>query len=61
MTQLLPDERLDCEEVLKEKHLWSLDKNEFEIEKDLNFILDSKTEDENYLIYALIFLKIQNK
>jgi hypothetical protein len=46
MTHSLPHERPNCEEILKEKHLWALDENEFEFENGMNVIL--KKEEINF-------------
>jgi hypothetical protein len=36
-----PKQRPSCDEILEEKHLWALNENELEIEKEIRDVLDS--------------------
>jgi hypothetical protein len=59
MTKLIPSKRPNCKEILESKHLWALDKNEFEINDELRHVLKEKSEDKQS-IYHLICTKLNN-
>jgi hypothetical protein len=40
MTKESPTERSDCEEIIRSKHLWSLSREEFNIRKEINIVLE---------------------
>jgi hypothetical protein len=60
MTQLNSNKRPNFEEVLDPKHLWALDKNEFEINDGLRHDLEEKSKDKQslyHIIYTKLYLK----
>jgi hypothetical protein len=57
MTQSSPDERPNCEEILKNRHLWALDENEFEFENEMNVILKSKENNEMNFVHLMLEFK----
>jgi hypothetical protein len=54
MTEVNPKNRPNCEEILKEKQLWALSENEFEIENKLRAFLESQEEKENNFLYFIL-------
>jgi hypothetical protein len=58
MTKEEQDERPNCEKLLKEKHLWALSENEFDIENELKIVLGSKIENQNIFIYSILETKL---
>ncbi len=57
MTQFLPEERPDCEEILNTRHLWSLGKNEFTIDGEMKKLICSANE-EKLTIYSILKSKL---
>jgi hypothetical protein len=57
MTNLIPSKRPNCEEILESKHLWALDKNEFQINDELRQILEEKSKDKQS-IYHIFYTKL---
>jgi hypothetical protein len=53
------ERRQTCEKILNEHQSWALDKNEFEIENDLKFILESKKNAEVFTIYSILNSKLK--
>jgi hypothetical protein len=59
MIRGLPKKRPNCEEILERKNSWALKEEEFEINDELEKIIDSKGS-ENELIYCLLSLKLNS-
>ncbi len=59
MTRCLSSERLNCEEILKQKDLWALSDSEFKIDENLKEAIVPKLNDENNIIYSIIKTKFQ--
>jgi hypothetical protein len=57
MTQELPHIRPNCQQILKDKHLWALNENEFEFENELSLILKSEENSERNFVYSILELK----
>jgi len=55
MIESVRSNRPNCEEVINDKHLWSLNDKDYDFEKELQFI--SKTS----YIYSIIRTKLNNK
>jgi hypothetical protein len=49
--------RPDCRKILEEKHLWVLNRNEFDFSEDLRFIKEHKND--NQFVYSMIISKLQ--
>lgn len=58
MTQIIPDKRPNCEEILEGKHFWSLDEDESEIEIPIIDILKSQNEDELTFFHSMLESKL---
>jgi hypothetical protein len=54
MTVNLSYERPDCEEILKRKNLWALNKEELEINDELENIIASKEREIELTIYPML-------
>jgi hypothetical protein len=54
MTEKIPDQRPDCKEILRTKHLWALSESEFDFENELKIVLDSEKEIEKSLSFIPI-------
>ncbi len=54
MTQMLPQQRPKCEEILKRKKKWALNEEEFEINDELEKIIDSKGSENDLTIYSML-------
>ncbi len=54
MTSNLPHKRPDCEEILKNKDLWSLNEHEFEINDELKSVLILKLVEENQIVFHIL-------
>jgi len=52
--------RPTCEEILKKKDLWALNEEEFEINDELEKIIDSKESENELTIYSLLKLKLNS-
>jgi hypothetical protein len=51
-----PDYRPDCEEILKNKHIWALNEDEFEAKLEIVKYLEQNADQEqqNQLLYSMI-------
>ncbi len=51
-----PDYRPDCEEILKNKHIWALNEDEFEAKLEIEKYLEQNADQEqqNQLLYSII-------
>jgi hypothetical protein len=49
-----PHERLNCEDILKKKNLWALNKEELEINDELQNIIASKERQNELTIYSML-------
>ncbi len=58
MTQTLPHKRPNCEEILERKNKWALNEKEFEINDELEKIIDSKQSENELTIYSLLRSKM---
>jgi hypothetical protein len=58
MTVRLPSKRPDCEDILKKKDLWALNKEEFEIDEKLKKELILKLVDENQIAFSILKSKL---
>jgi hypothetical protein len=58
MTQMLPQQRPKCEEILKRKKKWALNEEEFEINDELEKIIDSKGSENDLTIYSMLKSKM---
>jgi Zyg-11 family protein len=58
MTNRVPSKRPDCKKILEMKELWSLNENEFNIEKELNTLLESGCKGKNFLIHSILESKL---
>jgi hypothetical protein len=61
ITKTIPFKRPNCGEILEEKHLWALNKNEFECEKELIENLNLKLENEKFYIHSVFELELIEK
>jgi hypothetical protein len=59
MQKAIPNKRPNCEQILLSKHLWALDKNEFQINYELRRVLEEKSKDKQS-IYHMICAKLNN-
>ncbi len=59
MTQSIPSNRSKFEEIFNSKHMWALDKNEFEIKDELRIVLEEKSKDKQS-IYYIIYRKLKS-
>jgi hypothetical protein len=57
MTQPNPIKRPNCNEILKLKHLWALEKNEIKIVDEMQRVLKEKSKDKQS-IYHIICRKL---
>jgi hypothetical protein len=57
MTDRDYSERPDCQQILEDKHLWALNRNEFNFDEDLRFITEHKSD--NQFVYSMIISKLQ--
>jgi hypothetical protein len=57
LTKRVPLKRPDCEKVCKDKHLWSLDWNDFDFETESKPILASRKK--NFYVYNILESKIR--
>ncbi len=58
MLKLMPERRQNCEEILKKKDLWALKEEEFEINDELEKIIDSKESENELTIYSMLRSKM---
>jgi Zyg-11 family protein len=58
MTNRVPSKRPNCEKILEMKELWSLNENEFNIEKELNTLFESGCKGKNFLIHSILESKL---
>ncbi len=58
MTARLAHKRPNCEEVLKRKNLWALNKEKLEINDELENIIASKEPENGLKIYSMLRSKI---
>jgi hypothetical protein len=49
--------RPHCRKILDYKHLWALNRNEFDFDEDLSFIKEHKNN--NPFVYSMIISKLQ--
>jgi hypothetical protein len=56
----LPRRRPNCEEILEKKHLWSLNEEDFEINDELEKIIDSQGSENELTIYCLLRLELNS-
>jgi hypothetical protein len=59
MTRSPPGVRPDCDEILAQNYLWTLNKNELELEDKMKDFLEAKKGDENFTIYSIINSKLE--
>ncbi len=59
MTQPIPSERPEFEQIFNSKHLWALDKNELKIDNQMKRIIEEKSKDKQS-IYHIIYTKLNN-
>jgi hypothetical protein len=57
MTDRDYSERPDCQQILEDKHLWALNRNEFNFDEDLRFITEHKSD--NQFVYSMIISTLQ--
>ncbi len=57
MIRGLPKKRPTCEEILKQRNLWALNKNELEINDELREEIISKIN-ENQIIFSILKSKL---
>jgi len=50
MTSNLPNRRPNCEEILEDKQLWDLNKNEFDAKQEFDNIIKSNQDKDSYVI-----------
>jgi hypothetical protein len=60
MTRSPPRDRPDCDEILAQKHLWALNKNELELEDKMRAFLEAKKDEKNFTIYSIINSKLES-
>jgi hypothetical protein len=60
MTRALPNQRPDCEQIIKLKKLWVLEENDFEFENEITRALNCKEENENSFIHIIMATKLEN-
>jgi hypothetical protein len=53
-----PGERPTCEEILKIKDLWALKEEDFEFDKKVKKIIDSKFKENELTVYSMLKSKI---
>jgi hypothetical protein len=58
MTNRVPSKRPNCEKILEMKELWSLNENEFNIEKELNNLFEFGCKSKNFLIHSILESKL---
>jgi len=58
MTQMLPQKRPNCEEILERKKKWALNEKEFEINDEFEKIIDSKGRENELTIYSMLRSKM---
>jgi hypothetical protein len=56
MTDRDQSERPDCQKILDEKNVWTLNRNEFNFEEDLRFFKEHKNN--NLFLYSMIISKL---
>jgi hypothetical protein len=54
MTSNLPPKRPTCEQILKSKNSWALNKEELEINDQLENIIASKEHENEFTIYSIL-------
>ncbi len=54
-----PHKRPNCEEILERKNSWALNKEEFEINDELEKMIGSKGNEYELTIYSLLSLKLK--
>jgi hypothetical protein len=58
MSSNFPHERPNCEEILENKKKWALNEKEFEINDELEKIIDSKESENELTIYSMLRSKM---
>ncbi len=60
MIRGLPKKRPTCEEILKQRNLWALNKNELEINDELREEIISKINGENKIVFSIFKSKLKS-
>ncbi len=60
MTSNLPHKRPNCEEILERKNSWALNEEEFEINDELEKIINSQGSESELTIYCLLRSKLNS-
>jgi hypothetical protein len=58
MTDRDCSERPDCQQIIEDKHLWALDRHEFDFVEELGFI--KKHKNNNLFVYSMITSKLES-
>ncbi len=58
MAARLPQKRPDCDDILEKKNSWALNEREFEINDELEKIIDSKESENELTIYLFLRSKM---